>query len=116
VVLSLTASVLTVMPLNGAALVAEGPIASATFSVPGKRAWVPATAQVDNSFAFEHWHSDVTLSELFLGCKVRKADVSCRRPGSRPSASTSSARTSPPPARRTSRRRPRRRLPAHSPR
>jgi hypothetical protein len=65
------------MPLNGVALVAEGPIGSATVSVPGKRAWVPATSQVDNSFAFEHWHSDVSLSELFLGCKVRKMDCSC---------------------------------------
>jgi hypothetical protein len=75
-VISLVAATLTVMPLNGVALVAEGPISSATVSVPGKRVWTPITAQTDNSFAFEHYFADLTLSELYLGCKVRKLDVS----------------------------------------
>lgn len=74
-VLSLTATVLTVMPLNGVALVAEGPIASATVSVPGKKTFVPTTGHTDHSFAIEHWHADVNLSELFLGCKVNQMDI-----------------------------------------
>jgi hypothetical protein len=64
--------VLTVMPLNGVALVAEGPIASATLSVPGKKTFAPPSGQTDVSFAIEHFHSDLTLSELFTGCKVDK--------------------------------------------
>jgi len=74
-VLAETATVLTVMPLNGVALVAEGPIASSTLSVPGKKTFAPVSGHTDKSFAIEHWHSDVSLSELFLGCKLNQVDV-----------------------------------------
>lgn len=74
-VLSLTATVLTVMVLNGSTLTAEGPIASATVTVPGKVTYVPLTGHTDKSFAFEHWHSDVAQSELFLGCKVNNLNI-----------------------------------------
>lgn len=69
-VLGVTATVLTVIPLNGVALVAEGPILSATVSVPGKRCWVPTSGHTDDSFSIEHWFNDVVQSELFTGCKV----------------------------------------------
>lgn len=75
VVVAATTTVLTVMPLNGVALVAEGPIASATWTVPGKTTYVPTTGHTDASFAIEHWHSDVAQSELFLGCKLNQMDV-----------------------------------------
>jgi len=71
-VLSMTATVLTVMPLNGVALVAEGPVASATVSVPGKKTYAPTSGHTDVSFAFEHYFADITQSELFLGCKVNR--------------------------------------------
>jgi hypothetical protein len=74
-VLSLTATVLTVMPLNGAALVAEGPIASCTWTPTGKVTYAPSSGHTDSSFAIEHWHADVAQSELFLGCKVNQLDV-----------------------------------------
>jgi hypothetical protein len=74
-VLSVTATVLTVMPLNGVALVAEGPVASSTYTIPGKVTYAPATGHTDKSFAIEHWHSDVSLSELFLGCKINSMDI-----------------------------------------
>ncbi len=74
-VLSLTATVLTVMPLNGVALVAEGPIITSTVTVIGKKTFAPPTAQTDDSFAFEHWYSDVALSELYVGCKINQMDI-----------------------------------------
>lgn len=74
-VLAATTTVLTVMPLNGVALVAEGPIASATWTVPGKTTYAPASGHTDTSFAIEHWHSDVAQSELFLGCKINQVDI-----------------------------------------
>jgi hypothetical protein len=74
-VLSLTATVLTVIPLNGVALVAEGPIASTTVTVIGKKTYVPTSGHTDKSFAFEHWYSDISLSELYLGCKISTIDV-----------------------------------------
>lgn len=74
-VLSLTATVLTVMPLNGVALVAEGPVAAATVAVPGKRAWVPATGQTDDMFSIEHWYSDIAQSEAFDSCKIQTLGI-----------------------------------------
>lgn len=74
-VVSLTATVLTVVVPNGSALVAEGPIASATVAVVGKKTFTPTTGHTDKSFAIEHWFSDVPTSELFLGCKVSMVDI-----------------------------------------
>ena len=54
------------------ALVAEGPIATATLTLPGKKTFAPASGQTDVSFSIEHYHQDLTLSELFLGCKIDK--------------------------------------------
>jgi hypothetical protein len=73
-VLSLTATVLTVVPLNGVALVAEGPIAAATVTVPGRITYVPQTGHLDQLITFEHWHSDLSLSERFDDCKVNQVD------------------------------------------
>src|SRR5258708_7508176 len=74
-ILAETATILTVMPLNGVALVAEGPIGSATWTPTGKTTYAPATGQIDTSFSIEHFHSDTVLSEVFLGCKVDKIAV-----------------------------------------
>lgn len=72
----MTATILTVLVLNGSTLTAEGPIASATVSLPGRKTFVPTTGHTDRSVAFEHWFSDVPASELFLGCKIGKAALS----------------------------------------
>lgn len=74
-VLAETATVLTVTPLNGVALVAEGPIASGTLSVPGKKAYVPTTGHTDASFTIEHWFADIAQSEYFTGCKVNDMNI-----------------------------------------
>lgn len=75
-VTDLTATVATVLPLNGSALVAEGPIASATATVVGKKTYIPTTGHTDKSIAFEHWYTDIVQSELFLGNKIGKASLS----------------------------------------
>lgn len=74
-VLSLTALALTVIPLNGAALVAEGPIATATVSVPGKKTFVPTSGHTDKYITFEHWFSDIAQSERFTDCKLGQMDI-----------------------------------------
>jgi hypothetical protein len=71
-VTGVTALVLTGVVLNGSALVAEGPIASATVSVIGKKTLVPQTGHTDKSFSIEHWYPDVPASEVYTGCKVSK--------------------------------------------
>lgn len=73
---ALTATVATVIPLNGTALVAEGPIASTTVTVVGKKTYTPQTAHTDKSFSIEHWYGDISQSELFSGCKIGGIDLS----------------------------------------
>lgn len=67
-----SATVITVRPLNGVAMVAEGPVTGCTVAVQGKKTYVPLTGHTDKSFAFEDWHTDLAQSELYLGCKVTK--------------------------------------------
>jgi hypothetical protein len=74
-VLALTATVATVLPLNSSAMFPEGPIASTTMAVFGKKTYIPLTGHTDVSVAVEHWHSDISQSELFTGIKFDKADI-----------------------------------------
>lgn len=74
-VLAEDATILTVYPLNGVAMVAEGPIASGTVAVPGKKTYAPTTGHTDLSYSIEHYHADLVLSELFLGCKIQSMAV-----------------------------------------
>ena len=69
-IVNLTATVATVLPLNGVALVAEGPIASTTVTVIGKKSLIPSTGHTDLSYSIEHWYPEVPASEVFSGCKV----------------------------------------------
>lgn len=74
-VLSETATVLTVSVLNGTALFAEGPIASATVALPGKRTFVPSTGHTDQSFTVEEWFPDAPQSEVYTGVKFSNMQV-----------------------------------------
>lgn len=71
-VLGVTALALTVLVLNASTLVPEGPIASTTVTVAGKKSLIPQSGHTDKSFSIEHWYPDVPTSEVFTGCKVAK--------------------------------------------
>lgn len=80
-IIGATASVLTVVPLNRRLpLVAEGPIASATASFPGKVTWVPTSGHTDIYYTVEEWYPDVPYSQRNQDCKCTQATV--RIPGS----------------------------------
>lgn len=72
---ALTATVATVLVLNGSALVAEGPIATSTVTVYGKKTFIPTTGHTDVSYSIEHWFNDVAQSEVFSGVKFDKAAI-----------------------------------------
>lgn len=74
-VTGITATVLTVRTLNGSSLTAEGPIASATCAVTGKKTYAPTTGHTNKSFSIEHWFSDVAQSEVFTGCQPGSLDI-----------------------------------------
>lgn len=74
-VLAVTSTVLTVAPVNGVAMVAEGPIASATLSVPGKKVWTPTSGHTNTYLTYEKFFADISKSELFPDCKVAQAQI-----------------------------------------
>lgn len=74
-IVGLTATVATVMTLNGTSLVAEGPIASATLAVQGKKTYIPTSGHTDISYSIEHWYNDISLSEVYSGVKFDKAAI-----------------------------------------
>lgn len=74
-VASVSASNLTVYPLNSSSMVAQGPIASATLTVVGKKTYVPTTSHTNKYFTVEHWFSDISESESFVDCKVNTVAV-----------------------------------------
>lgn len=75
IILGVTASDLTVLPLNGVAMSAQSSIASVTATFPGKVTHAPAAGHTDDSFSIEHWFSDIAQSERFVGCKVNTLGV-----------------------------------------
>lgn len=74
-VASVAALTLTVYPLNNSSMTAEGPIATATLTVVGKKTYVPTTSHTNKYFTFEHWFSDISESESFVDCKVNTVGV-----------------------------------------
>lgn len=74
-VVSLTATALTVKPLNGVALVAEGPIASCTVTVVGKETYVPTASHTADYYTFEDWYADLSRSETFSDAMIASAAV-----------------------------------------
>lgn len=74
-IIGLTATVANVVPLNGVALVAEGPIASSVFATVGKKTWLPASGQVRHYYTVEHWFGDISQSEVFTDCVATKMSI-----------------------------------------
>ena len=75
-VINVTSTVLTVAPLNGVALAAEGPIASVSVVVPGKITYVPETGHTHDFYTIEHWFSDIAQSEVYNDINPTNAQVS----------------------------------------
>jgi hypothetical protein len=77
VVLSLTATVLTVNVVAAdVSLVAEGPIASCTVTVTGKKTWVPTSGHTNLYFTYEEYFSDLTRSHVYKDFQPASMDVS----------------------------------------
>jgi hypothetical protein len=76
IVTNVTATVLTVVVPNGKTLAAQGPVASATFTVMGRKTWTPISGQTKDWYTFEEWFSDASLSRLWPDTMVASAEIS----------------------------------------
>lgn len=70
-----SATVLVVMPLNGVALVAEGPITTCTITATGKQTYCPQSSHTNDFYTIEHWYSGATISESYWDCKIADMNV-----------------------------------------
>lgn len=80
VITGLTATVATVMPANGVAMAAEGPVTGCTATMPGKITFAPSSGHTNVYYTIEEWMSDVPSSERNQDCQITKVDLSL--PGS----------------------------------
>lgn len=72
IITALTATQMTVADLGSATgtVAAKASGDSVTFTVFGKKSFIPTTAHTDESYSIERFYSDITQGELFLGVKV----------------------------------------------
>jgi hypothetical protein len=72
-----TATVATVVVLNGSGLTAGATASGAAFTVPGKKTYVPTIAgsHTDDSYTVEEYFTDVLQSEVYTGMKVGSVAV-----------------------------------------
>lgn len=71
----ITATVLTVLVMNGSSLTAEGPIATATISVPGKVTYTAVTGQIFPYHTVEEFYPDAAVSERNIDVKFISANI-----------------------------------------
>lgn len=71
----LTATVITGVTVNATTLIAEGPVATSTITVVGKKTLAPLTGHTDDLFTIEEWYADISKSELFPDIRIGQADI-----------------------------------------
>ena len=71
----LTATVATVVTLDGTVLTDEAEGDTVTLALVGKKTFAATSSQTDDSFAIEHFFSDINQSELYLGCKTQNIAI-----------------------------------------
>lgn len=76
VVLGVTATVLTVNVPTGSALFPEGPIASCTVTITGKKVFVPTSGHTNIYYTFEENFTDIARFKLYKDVQVGKVDIS----------------------------------------
>lgn len=79
-IVALTATVATVISVNGVALFVEGPIATATASAPGRLTYVPTSGHTNIYYTVEDWQPSVPFSIRSQDVKFTGAQLSL--PGS----------------------------------
>lgn len=77
---AVTATVLSVLVLNGSGLIAEGPIVTSTLTFPGKVTFIPTSGHTTVYHTVEEWMPDVPFSERNQDVRFLQANVSL--PGS----------------------------------
>lgn len=72
---ALTATIMTVIALDGVAVVAKAAGDSVTATDAGKSTWIPTSGHTRDYYTIEHNFADITQSEQFKDCVMSQMDV-----------------------------------------
>lgn len=76
-VTAVTSNILTVIAVNpNGSVAAKASGDNVTFTVPGRKIWVPDTGQIRDFVTVEHWHSDIAQTEVFPDIVFTGANIS----------------------------------------
>jgi len=70
-----TVTSVSAIAVNGQSLVNESAKTGATYSVIGKESYIPTTGHTDDHYTVEQWYDDLSISEVFVGCKINTVAV-----------------------------------------
>ncbi len=73
---AMTATVLSVIVLNGGTLVNDLAATPVSITAPGKSTYIPSTGHTDVSYTVEEWYNDIEQSEVTTGNKVNTVGIS----------------------------------------
>lgn len=71
-----TVTSVSVITINGQALVNEAAKTGATYTIIGKESYIPTTGHTDDHYTIEQWYDDLSVSEVFTGNKINTVGVS----------------------------------------
>lgn len=74
-IISMTTTVMTVKTMNGTAMVAEGPIASATLGIQGKYTYMPTSGHTKKYWTIEEWFPETSQSHRHQDCRFGNFDI-----------------------------------------
>lgn len=74
-VITLTATIATVVVLNGTTLTPETVASGAAYAVPGKVTYAPTTGHTDDSYTVEEFYADIGQSEVYTGNKINTVSL-----------------------------------------
>lgn len=75
-IVAMTATVLSVIVLNGGTLVNDLAATPVSITAPGKSTYIPSTGHTDVSYTVEEWYNDIQQSEVTTGNKVNTVGIS----------------------------------------
>jgi hypothetical protein len=74
-IVGLTPLVMTAITLDGSPIVAKAAGDSVTFTLKGKKTWIPLTGHTNDLYTIEHFYSDINESEIFDSCRLASMNL-----------------------------------------
>ena len=76
IITGLTATIMTVQTLDRVLIGAKAAGDSVTCTLAGKKTWVPQTGHTRDYYTIEHFHADISQSEVFQDCAFTGMNIS----------------------------------------